>query len=212
MPNTTVFSTRCCARHEWRLRLFGGLLAVLLGLFGTAVLGADKPAVRGAELVATPHGYELAAAVDLPLNRTLEEALLKGINLHFLAELEITRPRGWYWFDEDIVEASRRMRVYYHLLLRRYVVEIAYVTRTVGTLDEALELLGNLQGWQVLERGQLKNGRSYDARLRVRLDTAQLPKPLQLGAVSGDRWALATPWYEWSFVTPVMEKTPQPAP
>jgi hypothetical protein len=182
------------------------LLTLLLGLATGPLLAQEKPVVRGAEIRATLQGYELDAQIDLPLNRTLEDALLKGINLHFIAELEISRPRGWWWFDQGIVKASRKMRIYYHLLLRRYVIEIGYVTKTAGTLDEALELLGTLEGWQVLERGALKNGRRYDARLRVRLDTAQLPKPLHIGAVSGDRWDLLTPWHEWSFNAPVVEK------
>jgi hypothetical protein len=155
---------------------------------------------------AAPQGYVLVADMDIVLNPTLEDALLKGINLHFLLELELSRARGWWWFDEGVVEASRKMRIYYHLLLRRYVIEIGYVTKTAGTLEEALELLGTLEGWQVLERGALKNGRRYDARLRVRLDTAQLPKPLHIGAVSGDRWDLSTPWHEWSFKAPVADK------
>lgn len=188
------------------MRLAVWLLALLLGLATGPLLAQEKPVVRSAEIRATEQGYELDAQIELPLNRTLEEALLKGINLHFLAELEITKPRGWWWFDEGILEASRKMRIYYHLLLRRYVIEIGYVTKTAGTLEEALQLLGTLEGWQILERGALKNGRRYDARLRVRLDTAQLPKPLHIGAVSGDRWDLSTPWHEWSFKAPVADK------
>ncbi len=196
----------CCASPDRLLRLAAGLLVAVLALSALSAWAADKPAVRNAELLATPQGYELEAEVDLPLNSTLAEALLKGINLHFLAELEITRPRPWYWFDDDIVDATRKMRIYYHLLLRRYVVETGYLTRTAGTLDEALALLGTVHGWQVLERGALKNNRRYEARPRVRLDSSQLPKPLQIGAVSGERWTLATPWYEWSFTMPVRDQ------
>jgi hypothetical protein len=116
-------------------------------------------------------------------------------------ELEVTRPRNW-WLDEDIAEPVRKLRIYYHLLLRRYVVEMGYTTQTVATLDEALALLGKVIDWQVLERGALKAGQRYDARLRLRLDTAQLPKPLSIGAVTGDKWELATPWHEWSFDAP----------
>lgn len=202
----------CCARPEWAGRLAAWLLAVVLGLAGGFALGDDKPGVRNAELRATPQGYELDAQFDLPLNQTLEDALLKGINLYFLAELEITRPRGWWWFDEDIVSTSRRLRIYYHLLLRRYVVEIGYVTRTSETLEEALAVLGKLENWQVLERGALKNGQRYDARLRVRLDKAQLPKPLHIGAVTSDKWELVSPWHDWSFKAPVADKPLPPAP
>jgi len=61
-----------------------------------------------------------------------------------------------------------------------------------------------VDAWQVLERGALKSGQRYDARLRLRLDTSQLPKPLSIGAVGGDRWELATPWYVWSFEAPAL--------
>jgi len=106
----------------------------------------------------------------------------------------------------------RKLRIYYHLLLRRYVVEIGYTTRTAATLTEALAMMGHVDGWQVLERGTLKAGQRYDARLRLRLDTAQLPKPLSIGAVTGDKWDLATPWYDWSFDAPALPPLPAPLP
>lgn len=185
------------------LRTFACLL--LAAWLGSAQ-ASDKSAVRQAEIEATPQGYVLNADVGVVLNPTLEDALSKGINLPFLLEFELTRPRNW-WFDEDIAEATRKQRIYYHLLLRRYVVESGYTTRTTATLGEALSLLGRVDDWQVAERGALKTGRRYDGRVRFRLDTAELPKPLSIGAVTSDRWELATPWYEWSFEAP-----PPPAP
>jgi len=186
------------------------LLGCWLGVAGSA-LASDKSAVKQAAIQAAPQGYVLDADVSIVLNPTLEDALTKGINLHFLLELELTRPRDW-WFDEDIAEAERKMRIYYHLLLRRYVVESGYTTRTASTLSEALALLGRVDNWQVLERGALKTGRRYDARLRLRLDTAKLPKPLSIGAVTSDKWELATPWYGWSFDAPAAPPVSPPLP
>lgn len=207
MPNMTVFFTPCCARPDPALRWLAGLfLGCWLAIAGNA-LANDKSLVRQAAIQAVPQGYVLEADINLVLNRTLEDALSKGINLYFLLELELTRPREW-WFDEDIAEPVRRMRIYYHLLLRRYVVETGYVTRTAATLDEALALLGRVDSWQVLDRGALKTGQRYDARLRLRLDTAQLPKPLSIGAVTSDKWELATPWYGWSFDAPAVPAPP----
>ncbi len=196
-----VSFTPCCARRNPALRWAAGLLlGCWLAVAGNA-LASDQSAVRHAEIRATPQGYVLDADIDVVLNPTLQDALTKGINLHFLVELEITRPRNW-WFDEDIAEPVRKARIYYHLLLRRYVVESGYTTRTAASLDEALALLGHVEGWQVLERGALKTGKHYEARLRLRLDTDQLPKPLSIGAVTSDRWELVTPWHDWSFVAP----------
>jgi len=176
--------------------LFGCWLA-----FGGSALAFDKSVVRQAAIRAVPQGYVLDADVDIALNPTLEDALTKGINLYFLLELELSRPRDW-WFDEDIADPVRKMRIYYHLLLRRYVVESGYITRTVATLGEALEMLGRVDDWKVLEKGALKAGHHYEARLRLRLDTTQLPRPLSIGAVTSDKWEMATPWYGWSFDAP----------
>lgn len=176
--------------------------------FAGSALANDTSAVRQASIEATAQGYVLDALIDIALNPTLEDALAKGIHLHFLLQLELSRPRSW-WFDEDITEPVRKLRIYYHLLLRRYVVETGYTTRTAATLDEALTLLGQVEGWHVLDRGVLTTGQRYDARLRLRLDTAQLPKPLSIGAVTSDKWELATPWYGWSFEAPPV-KSPMP--
>jgi hypothetical protein len=204
MPNMMVSFTPCCARSDSALRWLAGLLlACWLAVAGSA-LAADRSAVRQAAIRATPQGYVLDADIDIVLNHTLEDALSKGISLYFLVELELTRPRGWWWLDEDIAEPVRKLRIYYHLLLRRYVIETGYTTRTAETLPEALALLGRVNDWQVLERGALKTGRRYDARLRLRLDTTQLPKPLSIGGVPGDNWELATYWLEWSFDAPVI--------
>ncbi|MCA1979673.1 MAG: DUF4390 domain-containing protein [Thiobacillus sp.] len=203
-----VSSTRCWpSPAEFRRWLALLLLALGLACAGAA-RAADASAVRQATIVATPQGYLLKADVDVALNRTLADALERGIHLYFVLELEIDRPRGWWWFDENIAEPVRKMHLYYHLLLRRYVVENGYTTRTVNTLPEALALLGRVEDWQVLERGALKPGQRYDARLRLRLDTSQLPKPLSISAVSGDKWELATPWYAWTFDAPALPPAP----
>lgn len=207
------FFTPCCARRDPAVRWLVGLWFGCWLALGGSALAADKSAVRQAAIRAIPQGYVLDSDVDIVLNPTLEDALTKGINLYFLLELEISRPRNW-WLDEDIAESVRKLRLYYHLLLRRYVVESGYTTRTVATLAEALAMLGRVDGWQVLERGALKPGVHYEARLRLRLDTAQLPKPLSIGAVTGDKWEMATPWYGWSFDAPAALPPPplQPLP
>ena len=205
------FFTPCCARSDATFRwLLGLLFGCCLAVAGSA-LAAEKSVVRQAAIRATQQGYALDADIDIALNRTLEDALSKGINLYFLVELEVSRPRNW-WFDEAIAEPVRKLRIYYHLLLRRYVVETGYTTRTVASLNEALAMLGQVEGWEVMERGALKAGQRYDARLRLRLDTTQLPKPLSIGAVSGDKWELATPWYNWSFDAPAVPAASPPSP
>lgn len=206
-----VSFTPCCASLDVASRWLAGLLLGCWLLVAGGAHADDESRIDRAAISAAPQGYVLDADIGIVLNRTLEDALGKGINLHFLLELELTRPRSW-WFDEDIAESVRRQRIYYHLLLRRYVVETGYTTRTAASLGEALALLGKVEEWPVLERNALKAGQRYDARLRLRLDTAQLPRPLSIGAVAGDKWELATPWYAWSFAAPALPPAPPPLP
>ena len=204
-------STPCCARPSQPFAWLAGVLLACWLVFPGSALASDKSAVRQAEVRATPYGYVLDADIDIALNPTLEDALARGINLHFLLELELSRPRNW-WLDEGIADARRKLRIYYHLLLRRYVVENGYTTQTAATLDEALALLGRVEDWQVLERGALRTGKRYEGRLRLRLDTSQLPKPLSIGAVTSDRWELATPWHDWAFDAPPPPAVTPPQP
>jgi hypothetical protein len=39
----------------------------------------------------------------------------------------------------------------------------------------------------------------YLAELRLRLDTTQLPKPLQINALASRDWNLSSDWYRWTF-------------
>ena len=199
-----VFFTRCFANPD---RLTAVFVVGLMALFALpqTLWAAEDVSLKFAEIRAVNEGYELEAQFVLNPNRTLEEALEKGVALHFIAELEVTRPRSW-WLNESIGEATRRMRIYYNLLLRRYVVDAGYVTQTAPTLDEALMILGRIEHWQVLERGMLKSGRRYEARLRLRMDASQMAKPLQIGALTNARWDMQSGWFEWKFDAPLPSK------
>lgn len=205
-----AFFTLCFANcNKLAYRLVVGLWALFA--VPQTLLAAEGVSIQFAEIQAVNAGYELDAQFVLNPNRTLEDALEKGVALHFVAELEITRPRSW-WFNEDIGEATRRMRIYYNLLLRRYVVDAGYMTQTATSLDEALLILGRVKHWQVLERGALKPGRRYAARLRLRMDASQLAKPLQIGALASGKWDMESGWFAWKFDAPVPSKPTLPLP
>ena len=195
----------CCAKSDRLLAWLAVVLSAWLAM-SSALHAAEGVGVQFAEVRAVNEGYELAAQFVINPNRTLEEALEKGVALHFIAELEVSRPRSW-WFNESIGEASRRMRIYYNFLLRRYVIDSGYTTLNASTLDEALALLGRVEHWQILERGALKPGQRYEARLRLRMDASQLAKPLQMGALASGKWDLQSGWYEWKFDAPMPIKS-----
>jgi len=63
----------------------------------------------------------------------------------------------------------------------------------------------------VLERSVTLGGSSYEAAVRMRLDPAQLPKPLQLSAITNRELRLESPWKRFIFLPPHATARPTPA-
>ena len=59
---------------------------------------------------------------------------------------------------------------------------------------DALEALGQVSGWVVADRERIRAGSAHSVFLRMRLDTTQLPRPLQLTVVTTRDWTLASEW------------------
>ena len=176
------------------LRALRLALAALALCAGVAV--ADEIEVSAADLVATDEGIVFNGDFELELTARLEDALAKGVPLYFLVDFECYRPR-WYWFDERIGAATLTLRLSYHALTRTYRLSTGALHRSYPTLAEAINALTRIREWLVLPRGALKPDTTYHAYVRMRLDTAQLPKPFQVSALANREWTLASPWKRW---------------
>jgi hypothetical protein len=156
---------------------------------------SDRIEVRSAELrpAADGEGLDLDAAFDFDLPWALEDALSRGVPLYFVVEFELYRSR-WYWFDERRVSASLTYRLSYSPLTREYRLARGTLALPFNTLGEALTTLRRVSSWNVVERGALAPGPSYWAQVRMRLDTAQLPRPFQIGAITSRDWTLVSEW------------------
>jgi Domain of unknown function (DUF4390) len=62
------------------------------------------------------------------------------------------------------------------------------------TLEEALNVLQRVRNWLVVDRTVRLSDADYEAAVRMRLDTALLPKPFQLSALTGRELQLESPW------------------
>jgi len=175
------------------------LLAALLWLLvaGTGAW-ADTIPLRAAELKAEEDGYVLNAEFDVTINPTLEEALQKGIPLYFVLEFELSRPR-WYWLDEKVIASSTVYRVAWDALTRSYRVSSGLLRLNFNTFDEVQRFLSRVTGRQVARRDQLTPGARYEAAVRLFLDVNQLPKPLQVNALTSREWTLQSDWHRWSY-------------
>ena len=166
------------------------LLVLLCALPARAA--SDGVDITHAHIEATDEGYRLSASFAFDLNHGLEDAIQHGVSLYFTTEVELTRPR-WYWFDEKAIVARQTSRINYDVLLRRYSVAITgSVQQSFTSLDDALFLLRRPARWLVAPKGALKVGEVYNVKLQMGMDQDYLPKPMQVNAFNNSDWRLTS--------------------
>jgi len=155
--------------------------------------------------LAADNAWMIDADVQVTLNSVLIDALKRGVPLVFSAEFEILKKR-WYWFNERLISQSRPLRLSFHSVTQQYrVSQGEQLLLMTANLDEALAATLNVRQWQValtaaeaqpqdLMQQVAKTPDAYEIRFRTRLDSAQLPKPLQLNALTNRDWNLSTEW------------------
>lgn len=175
-----------------RILAFIAASVVSCGVLGDVIESRNVSVVQGDDALV------VRADFGVELTQRLEEALNHGVALYFVVEFELVRPR-WYWFDEKAAAEKLTLRLVYHSLSRQYRVSRGALYQNFATLAEALRTVGTVRDWAVVERERLKPEEGYVALLRMRLDTTQLPKPLQVSAFTSREWALASDWYRVAF-------------
>ena len=197
---TTDFTTRYWRKSVKFPQLFAGLLACVNLTLMPAIAQAQSATITTARLEVTEDGYQLNADIELQLTAGMQEAIRKGVPLYFIAEFQLTRAR-WYWLDQSVISATRDRRISYAPLTDQYRIAVSGISQNVSSFEEVRRALSRIRSWTVAEKGQLKSGEKFEAALRFRLDTSQLPKPFQLNVITSKEWSLSSEWYRWS-VTP----------
>ncbi|RZU00598.1 DUF4390 domain-containing protein [Rivibacter subsaxonicus] len=172
-------------------RLLGSLAVALLLLLASAhVARAETPELLSFELKRAEEGLLLSYAMRFELSRSVEDALARGVPIYFVAEAEVFRKR-WYWRDQRIGSASRTWRLAWQPLTRRYRLSLGSLSQSHDRLDDALAVIQRTSGWKIAEPGALDDGGRQYVEYRFRLDTDQLPRPLQIGLGNQAEWGLS---------------------
>lgn len=176
-------------------RVLAGAALTLILAFGAAAWSpaalADGINLRGAEVEAVDEGYLLDASFDLELTPTLQDAVSHGVTLDFVLEFDLWRPRTW-WFDETVGSLREHRRLSYVPVTRMYRLNVGNSWETFPDLREALRALTHVRVMPN-DRAALHRGQHYEASISLRLDTSQLPKPLQIETLSSRDWQLSSP-------------------
>ena len=186
----------------WRRASFALLIVVAAPL-----ALADGIAVKSASLDPVDDAWQLSAEFDITFSPRLEEAVNRGVPLYLVVDFEVARPR-WYWLDEKPIQLSQTYKVSYTPLLRQYRLSVGNQYQNFTRLEEVTRVLSRLRNLQVAKAGSFTKGVAYQAGIRMRLDTAQLPKPFQLDALASRDWSLSSDWYRWNVTPPTSNERP----
>ncbi len=144
----------------------------------------------------TEEGVLLSASVRFELPPAIEEALLKGVPMFFVADASLLRDR-WYWYDKHVAGGSRHMRLSFQPLTRRWRLQVSptpignsglSLGQSFDSKEEALAAIQHISRWKIAELSDLEPDARYSVDFRFRLDVSQLPRPFQIGAVGHADW------------------------
>jgi Domain of unknown function (DUF4390) len=147
-------------------------------------------------------GIYLSAIVQFDLPAVVEDALLKGIPMFFVAEADIYLSR-WYWADKRVASATRTIRLAYQPLTRRWRVNIvsglinnsaglrATLNQNYDTLPEALSAVQRLSRWRIADNAEVEVDVVHKLEFRFNLDLSQLPRPFQIGVAGQRDWTIS---------------------
>jgi hypothetical protein len=192
----------CAAPHDGDFRpgaqRRGRRAAIALWLALLVVLFAGVPAARAAEpelatfeLVHNDDGLFLSYAVNLELSRSVDDALSKAVPLFFVAEAEVFRNR-FYWRDQRVGYAVRRWRIVFQPLTSTYRVTFdGGLSQNYASRAEAFAAISRSARWKIAEAPQIDEGSRHYVEFSFRLDTSQLPRPMQIGIGGQADWALS---------------------
>ena len=165
--------------------------AALVMVASIAVLRAAEPEITSFDLVSNEEGLLLSYNINMELSRGVDEALSKAVPLFFVAEVDVFRSR-FYWRDQRISQAVRRWRIVFQPLTGTYRVTFdGGLSQNYATRADAFAAISRSARWKVAEPGQLEDGNRYYVEFNYRLDTTQLPRPMQIGIGGQADWAMS---------------------
>lgn len=197
----TAFITHCL--RNARLDLIGLLACTCLvwGSAGDARAQTSAAEISSIKVERAGDAIVLSANVQFELSRAVEEALLKGVAMIFVAEADILRER-WYWTNKKVAHAERHMRLAYQPLTRRWRLNVSSgqitnvgsglaLNQTFDALPDALAAVQRLSRWKIAAVSDLDLEQRHLVEFRFGLDVFQLPRPLQIGTLGQTDWEIS---------------------
>jgi hypothetical protein len=204
-----AFITHCwrnCQRFETlalrgiqRVKFLCVLLMAVGALTMPSLAMADTPVeMQGLKLERQDAALYMSVNWRFDLPSALEDALLKGITLYFVTEVEINQER-WYVYNQRVAQAERHVRLFYQPLTRRWRVNISpqpfnvsglgmSLGQSYDTAEEAMSAVRRIVQWRIANASDYNPEAKQTISISFKLDLKQLPRPLQIGAAGQSDW------------------------
>ena len=200
-----AFTTHCWKNLPCLERLIlsglkrGRWLCLALSLTLAGIAHADTSVdLQGLKLERQDTAIYMSGTWQFDMPAALEDALLKGITLYFVTEVDISQER-WYVYNQRVARAERHVRLFYQPLTRRWRVNISPQPFNVGglgmslgqshdTAEEAMGAVRRIVQWRIADATDYNPDAKQTININFKLDLKQLPRPLQIGAAGQSDW------------------------
>jgi Domain of unknown function (DUF4390) len=138
------------------------------------------------------------AEVVITLPEEARKGIEAGLALRLAYEIVLSRVRG-YWPDATIAELEQAYELTYHALSQRYLLRNLNTgeQRDFGSLQAALEQLGDVRGLPVIDADLVNGDSRYEVNLRAVVDMSTAPAALQWLLFWTDDWSASSEWFTW---------------
>lgn len=176
--------------------------------------------IEKAEARLTSEGYVLSADFDIELPLEVKEALRHSVTLYFVSELSLHRSR-WYWLDTELALHQQTSKLSFNSLTQQYRISRGGLYQSFAVLQDALRVLGRVSTSPIkaslidsTDDGYFarlsKRGSQIGAAASMHLDVSQLPKPLQINALTSEQWKVESEQFHWEIRAEVPADERQP--
>ena len=177
----------------------GRWLCLVLSLMLTGVAQADTAVeLQELKLDRQEAALYMSGTWQFELPSALEDALLKGITLYFVTEVEIRQER-WYFYNQRVSYAERHVRLFYQPLTRRWRVNISpqafnvsglgvSLGQSYDTAEDAINAVRRIALWRIANATDYNPDAKQTISINFKLDLKQLPRPMQIGLAGQSDW------------------------
>lgn len=197
--SNSLRASRCSMQQFLRQ---GAMLLVCFLATGAApaALAESKVVIHSASLVVDTDQdvYELEARADISLPEDARKAIEAGLALRFAYEIELSRVRR-YMPDATLASLVQSYELNYHALSQRYLLRNLNTgeQEDFGSLQAALQRLGDVHDLPVIDAALLQRGPSYEVAVRGVLDMSTVPDALRWMLFWSDDWSAKSEWFTW---------------